>query len=142
MESHLDGVEISCEAFIHNRKLKFLNITEYVVFGHSMMAPPSPEIEELRPRVRETVEQLIDTFDIECGLIHPEFFLNEKNELSFVEVAYRIPGGHIFNLIQRVYDFCPFQARSEEHTSELQSRGHLVCRLLLEKKKNETNSIQ
>src|SRR5215510_8583104 len=28
--------------------------------------------------------------------------------------------------------------RSEEHTSELQSRGHLVCRLLLEKKKNNT----
>src|SRR5690625_5844290 len=27
------------------------------------------------------------------------------------------------------------RARSEEHTSELQSRGHLVCRLLLEKKK-------
>src|SRR5439155_9348264 len=31
--------------------------------------------------------------------------------------------------------------RSEEHTSELQSRGHLVCRLLLEKKKNEFNVI-
>src|SRR5690625_6862594 len=28
-------------------------------------------------------------------------------------------------------------SRSEEHTSELQSRGHLVCRLLLEKKKAE-----
>src|SRR5215510_395786 len=28
--------------------------------------------------------------------------------------------------------------RSEEHTSELQSRGHLVCRLLLEKTKNST----
>src|SRR5690625_5705455 len=28
-----------------------------------------------------------------------------------------------------------FYDRSEEHTSELQSRGHLVCRLLLEKKK-------
>src|SRR2546429_6777655 len=28
------------------------------------------------------------------------------------------------------------RARSEEHTSELQSRLHLVCRLLLEKKKN------
>src|SRR5690625_6060453 len=27
------------------------------------------------------------------------------------------------------------QIRSEEHTSELQSRGHIVCRLLLEKKK-------
>src|SRR5271166_7172625 len=30
----------------------------------------------------------------------------------------------------------PQLGRSEEHTSELQSRGHLVCRLLLEKKKN------
>src|SRR5439155_20182422 len=30
--------------------------------------------------------------------------------------------------------------RSEEHTSELQSRGHLVCRLLLEKKKNKPNT--
>src|SRR5439155_3824806 len=29
----------------------------------------------------------------------------------------------------------PLEIRSEEHTSELQSRGHLVCRLLLEKKK-------
>src|SRR5436305_7906951 len=29
-------------------------------------------------------------------------------------------------------------ARSEEHTSELQSRPHLVCRLLLEKKNNDT----
>src|SRR5215510_16385396 len=31
----------------------------------------------------------------------------------------------------------PRHLRSEEHTSELQSRGHLVCRLLLEKKNNE-----
>src|SRR3989442_4696886 len=30
--------------------------------------------------------------------------------------------------------------RSEEHTSELQSRPHLVCRLLLEKKKNHLQS--
>src|SRR3712207_8744695 len=31
------------------------------------------------------------------------------------------------------------EGRSEEHTSELQSRQYLVCRLLLEKKKNKTN---
>src|SRR3712207_8486621 len=31
----------------------------------------------------------------------------------------------------------PAVARSEEHTSELQSRQYLVCRLLLEKKKNK-----
>src|ERR1041385_9439009 len=32
----------------------------------------------------------------------------------------------------------PTRSRSEEHTSELQSRLHLVCRLLLEKKNNDT----
>src|SRR5690554_7098634 len=32
-------------------------------------------------------------------------------------------------------------ARSEEHTSELQSRPHLVCRLLLEKKKADTEAL-
>src|SRR5437870_6076734 len=33
-------------------------------------------------------------------------------------------------------------ARSEEHTSELQSRGHLVCRLLLEKKKTRKKKVK
>src|SRR2546429_4265463 len=35
----------------------------------------------------------------------------------------------------------PGQRRSEEHTSELQSRLHLVCRLLLEKKKNNVHLL-
>src|SRR5690625_6121574 len=34
----------------------------------------------------------------------------------------------------------PRPLRSEEHTSELQSRGHLVCRLLLEKKKRRAGN--
>src|SRR2546422_4157867 len=35
----------------------------------------------------------------------------------------------------------PWRRRSEEHTSELQSRLHLVCRLLLEKKKKNSRPI-
>src|SRR5690625_2828813 len=38
-------------------------------------------------------------------------------------------------VVREVLDAEPVLSRSEEHTSELQSRGHLVCRLLLEKKK-------
>src|SRR5437660_6494757 len=34
------------------------------------------------------------------------------------------------------------EGRSEEHTSELQSRGHLVCRLLLEKKKKKKTEVR
>src|SRR5688572_32376490 len=36
----------------------------------------------------------------------------------------------------------PMDARSEEHTSELQSQSNLVCRLLLEKKKKKKNKHQ
>src|SRR2546422_6071222 len=38
----------------------------------------------------------------------------------------------------RALPLVPLDPRSEEHTSELQSRLHLVCRLLLEKKKQNT----
>src|SRR5690625_6445642 len=38
-------------------------------------------------------------------------------------------------------DFLNGLSRSEEHTSELQSRGHLVCRLLLEKKKSKKKNV-
>src|SRR3712207_7868013 len=40
----------------------------------------------------------------------------------------------IYQSLNLIYDEQP--ERSEEHTSELQSRQYLVCRLLLEKKKN------
>src|SRR3989442_7293339 len=42
--------------------------------------------------------------------------------------------------LSRVEHAVEHGARSEEHTSELQSRPHLVCRLLLEKKKIHDNS--
>src|SRR2546422_1925272 len=43
---------------------------------------------------------------------------------------------------RRAGQWCGRTRRSEEHTSELQSRLHLVCRLLLEKKKKITSLKQ
>src|SRR2546422_2387110 len=44
-------------------------------------------------------------------------------------------------LFLRVLRRTPMARRSEEHTSELQSRLHLVCRLLLEKKKTDPKLV-
>src|SRR5439155_12388208 len=44
-------------------------------------------------------------------------------------------GGGTFACVNASRERADAEIRSEEHTSELQSRGHLVCRLLLEKKK-------
>src|SRR5690625_5806925 len=51
------------------------------------------------------------------------------------QTLYAILDGQVV-INQNIIEVQPvFEVRSEEHTSELQSRGHLVCRLLLEKKK-------
>ncbi|RBP06042.1 acetyl-CoA carboxylase biotin carboxylase subunit family protein [Rossellomorea aquimaris] len=125
MESHLDGQEFSCEAFIHNGKIQFLNITEYVRLGYSNFVPASPTLEEKRPVIREAIQQLIDAFEIEYGVIHPEYFITSDGTLHFGEVAARVPGGHIFDLIERAYGFNAYQAQilcSDPNTTEEELR--------------------
>src|SRR5690625_3510916 len=68
--------------------------------------------------------------DSDNDLIGDEVFLSPDFEVVYQvydEYAYKgfVPSAEVIN-----------GYRSEEHTSELQSRGHLVCRLLLEKKKD------
>src|SRR5690554_7585630 len=58
----------------------------------------------------------------------------EENEENINESYYILVSTNPFDRV-------PFGDRSEEHTSELQSRPHLVCRLLLEKKKNKRQSL-
>src|SRR2546422_3158342 len=72
-----------------------------------------------------------------------------EKPLAFQDVPHRLVADAIAQIAQGTYNAVipprailtghahheVFQLRSEEHTSELQSRLHLVCRLLLEKKK-------
>src|SRR5690625_2173742 len=69
----------------------------------------------------------------ECVMIYE--FQDSNNDLIGDEV-FLSPD---FEVVYQVYDE---YARSEEHTSELQSRGHLVCRLLLEKKKKNKKNYK
>src|SRR2546426_12376768 len=50
--------------------------------------------------------------------------------------------GQLPGALQRLVDERATDARSEEHTSELQSPCNLVCRLLLEKKKKKQKKLQ
>ncbi|MFC7322575.1 ATP-grasp domain-containing protein [Halobacillus campisalis] len=151
VESHLSGMEISCEVFIYKGEILFLNMTEYVKLGYSSMVPPSEAIEHYRPYIHKEVEKLIQAFDIQFGMIHPEFFITDTEEIYFGEVAYRIPGGHIFELIQKVYGFNPFGAHilcCDPHTTleelekflpkEVKPNGHAGSFLVYPRKKNAT----
>ncbi|MDT8311260.1 MAG: carboxylate--amine ligase [Methylophaga sp.] len=109
MESHLDGWEFAVEAWIHNGKIKFLNISEYVTLGYSVFVPATPELEQYRPKIVEQIERLIKTFDIEFGFVHPEYFVTSDGEMYFGEVAYRPPGFKVFELLERAYGFNAYQ---------------------------------
>src|SRR5207253_4720216 len=65
------------------------------------------------------------------------FIMTAQAHTEFVDAFYRIAqdrANKIVILTGAGGEFIADVERSEEHTSELQSRGHLVCRLLLEKK--------
>lgn len=109
MESHLDGWEFAVEAWIHNGKIRFLNISEYVTLGYSVFVPATPELERYRPEITRQIEKLIKTFDIEFGFVHPEYFVTSDGEMYFGEVAYRPPGFKVFELLERAYGFNAYQ---------------------------------
>src|SRR5690554_7442528 len=61
--------------------------------------------------------------------IPTDLLITRDNPRKGGRIKRRLSGG------SRLSRLATFVVRSEEHTSELQSRPHLVCRLLLEKKK-------
>ena len=119
IESHLEGQEFSCEAYIHDGEVIFLNITEYVKLGYSNFVPAGPKLEAKRDLIHSQCQKIVDAFGIEFGMIHPEFFLTDNDELFFGEVACRIPGGHILELVTQAYGFDALAAFVQLHDPNL-----------------------
>src|SRR5690625_5648358 len=86
-----------------------------------------------------TVE-MFEAFGLADTLVREALWINETTFWSVNETGAGITRtGVVQDVADGLSEFphVIVNQRSEEHTSELQSRGHLVCRLLLEKKKKE-----
>src|SRR2546422_7246361 len=70
-------------------------------------------------------------------LVVPKGFLPSEDNSQIFGTTETVQGTSFDDLVRNQLQV---MARSEEHTSELQSRLHLVCRLLLEKKKKKINT--
>src|SRR3712207_7720135 len=86
------------------------------------------------PYPHDALEPHIDarTMEIHHGK-HHQTYVNNLN--AAIEKAPEISGRSLEELLLGISRIPEAVRRSEEHTSELQSRQYLVCRLLLEKKK-------
>src|SRR6266498_5006685 len=69
-------------------------------------------------------------------------FVDSPGQLIAIRAAMGIGAAILTPITLAVLPVLFSPARSEEHTSELQSRPHLVCRLLLEKKKTTNNWLE
>src|SRR5699024_11437299 len=78
-------------------------------------------------------ERALRTNQVGCLDEHSWLGLTRRNRFN--------TGGRLNSSYQRTVTDGQTTLRSEEHTSELQSRFDLVCRLLLEKKKNKIKTI-
>src|SRR5690625_6690095 len=104
--------------------------------------------------MKEMIERLYD--ELYSPKVNPEELINnaylpnyisinfESNQIGLMVTTECIVDNNLeaeykyqFDNEKRLLTLVSYINRSEEHTSELQSRGHLVCRLLLEKKKKK-----
>src|SRR5262245_64344243 len=96
----------------------------------------------IRPPPRSTLFPYTTLFrsatpQARVGLVARQLSQPRQEARRVAQAAEIAPGGqeHVLGEVTTLIDV----ARSEEHTSELQSLRHLVCRLLLEKKKKTKN---
>src|SRR3712207_1960777 len=108
-------------------------------------------LKEYEPHFRYVCEDCLGPLDVtykELSISRHTFELREKTYWRYFEL---LPIANKNNIVSLNAGLTPLQyadklgsrlglksLRSEEHTSELQSRQYLVCRLLLEKKKKQT----
>src|SRR5690554_6691834 len=77
-------------------------------------------------------------------IVDDSMFYREANRRIFRAMARLFQQGQVVDPVtvsEELKQSDELEARSEEHTSELQSRPHLVCRLLPEKKKNQKDIL-
>src|SRR5690625_1603374 len=138
----MSGLELIERIREKDRSINFLILSGYAEFEYAKKAMTHDVEGYLLKPVDE--DELIDYLKNIKEKMEKRIKENEENKNQILQAALK------GNLIKEVRDFFQhdlnwdqyqillikvFDQRSEEHTSELQSRGHLVCRLLLEKKK-------
>src|SRR5438034_6235314 len=99
--------------------------------GHPLadMIPLAPKKDEARAQLKLPAGKLI------VALLPG----SRRSELHYMAGSFLLAAHRFRQEVHDVHFVCPTvtRERSEEHTSELQSHSDLVCRLLLEKKKNK-----
>src|SRR5256884_4558598 len=78
---------------------------------------------------------------LEAVRLRPAMYIGSTGEMGLHHLVWEVVDNSVDEAMAGFADEINVTVRSEEHTSELQSRLHLVCRLLLEKKKTRSKTL-
>lgn len=98
--------EVSVETFVSGGRVVFQSTTDYVIYGAANRVPAVLDDATDR-RVRDLAARATLGLGLASGVTHAELFLTERGPL-ISEIAARPPGGHVFDLIERVYGIDPW----------------------------------
>src|SRR5690625_5563398 len=112
--------------------MKFINILNFNLLNHTDQFHTTYHLYEDKEKFKLT--DVMEFHFIEMSKLIKDWKSNKLDPWNDVLARWLLMLGMIDRRNGAVYEDI-YKKRSEEHTSELQSRGHLVCRLLLEKKK-------
>src|SRR5690625_5182070 len=141
-DSMFGHVELRRNYYLDGESGKYVNLLDrYLDFdGGQMMSPAVQDLAIELDVTGVSYSQASDALEKLLGypVISHEGIRQQVLQTDVVpKEKQSVAGDVIFVEVDGLYTN---HLRSEEHTSELQSRGHLVCRLLLEKKKITTQS--
>lgn len=97
IEEYIEGREYSCECISYKGQHNMLAITEKYTTGAPMFIEvghiePAKLNENIYQKIEVEVFRALDALDIKNGASHTEFKLNDKNEISIIEIGARMGG--------------------------------------------------
>src|SRR5262245_16614381 len=124
-----DRIERSLD-ILHEHTLKVFQTVERSIaeVDEIVRGMPDEEIREQQPRLHERIKRIVDALPQ-----LREIFLIDRNARPLLSSQFVQVPGDFGSRERSFFNVHMTGDRSEEHTSELQSLRHLVCRLLLEK---------
>src|SRR5690606_40212749 len=119
------------------------NTEAFAKVPENLVDSNKPNIKKYNVRVHKTDLVILDALAARSGISRSQLLnqLVEKILLNTLCTLDTRAAYYVANVANKLAGISP-KERSEEHTSELQSRENLVCRLLLEKKNTNTQHKQ
>lgn len=136
IDEFIEGTLYHCDLIVIDKVIKFGEVGIYInhlaefAKGKPMGSMPLTVRDPLKTRIIETSQLIIDKLASFSSAFHFEFFVNQKNEIIFLEAAARMPGVLLTNIYEKMYDI---NLEEMHYLAQLKPEHSQLNRILIKK---------